>query len=148
MVGIRRITATLKPGLERPAQFKRQRDAVPVLLLAQGDADPAFGDAIFLDVAALDALEADAVAALEQRLVEIGAVGVGRAAIGGGVGAHARVLSRARADKATARKGLSSPAPPSRSGQRHAVRRSRCAAPLPAVARCGLASANPLRPRQ
>ena len=55
-------------------------------LLAERDANPAFRQAIFLDIVALLALEADADAALKQRLIEKRAARIGREAIGGRVG--------------------------------------------------------------
>src|SRR3546814_3420568 len=60
--------------------------AEPVLRLARGDADPALGDRIFLDVGALGALEADADAALQHFHVEMRRARIGRHAVGRCIG--------------------------------------------------------------
>ena len=62
-----RLAVIAPPGLDLAAQLHRHRHAVAVDRLAGGDADPAFGGAIFLDIVALAALEADADAALQRR---------------------------------------------------------------------------------
>ena len=64
--GIRRRTLII--GLYRAAQLDAQRVALAVDGLADHHPDPAFRDAIFLDIGLLDALEADADAAFEQPL--------------------------------------------------------------------------------
>src|SRR6218665_863084 len=74
------------PGLDLAAQLHRDGIAVAVDGLAGGDADPAFGGAIFLHVLALLALEADADAALQRRHVEIRAARIVGEAVGGRVG--------------------------------------------------------------
>ena len=62
--------------------------AVAVGGLAEGYADPAFADAVFLDIGFLGAVEADADAAFEQGLVEIRAGRVGAETVGEGVVGH------------------------------------------------------------
>ena len=57
-----------EPRLDLARQLQRQRLTVPVDLLAERDADPAFGSAIFLHVLALDTFEANANPAFEQCL--------------------------------------------------------------------------------
>src|SRR3546814_13228939 len=52
----------------RPGQLDRQRLAVTVAGLARRHANPAFGDAIFLDIVADAVLEADADAPLEHEI--------------------------------------------------------------------------------
>jgi hypothetical protein len=86
-------------GLDRAAELHRQRRAVAVQCLADGDAHPALADAVFLDVGLFDALEADADAALEQGAVVVGALGVVREAVGRGVG-HAGGLGAGRGREA------------------------------------------------
>src|ERR1700722_5374120 len=68
--------------LDRAVDLDGERVAVAVLGIAGGDAHPALADAIFLDVGFLDALEADADIARKHRLVVVGAVRIGRQAIG------------------------------------------------------------------
>src|ERR1700722_7430441 len=53
----RRCVAEIR--LARPAELDRQRHAVPVHRLADGNAHPALADAVFLNIGLLDALEAD-----------------------------------------------------------------------------------------
>src|SRR5687767_5413101 len=68
----RRVLAkVLVPGLDRAVELEGQRLAAAVHGLARLDADPAFGDAILLDVGPHDTLEADADAALEPVGVEV-----------------------------------------------------------------------------
>ena len=74
----------------------RDRVAVAVLRSRDGQADPAFGDAIFVDVGPLDALEADADPAGEQRLVVVRARRVVRQAVGRRVGDGGRGGGRDR----------------------------------------------------
>ena len=80
------IGGILDPRLDLAVQLQGQRAAMAVDLLAQRNANPAFGNAIFLDIAAFIALEADADPTREEVLVEIGAVRVGGQAIGNGIG--------------------------------------------------------------
>src|SRR3546814_19464097 len=49
--------AILEPCLDRARQLDRHRLAETILRLARGNADPAFGNRIFLDVGALLPLE-------------------------------------------------------------------------------------------
>jgi hypothetical protein len=63
-------------------QLDGQRIALAVDRLADGDADPALADAIFLDIGLLLTVELYADAARLQRLVVVRALGVGREAIG------------------------------------------------------------------
>src|ERR1700730_7130088 len=63
----RRIAAEIR--LHPAAQLDGQRHAAPVYRLADGDADPALADAVFLDRGLLDAVEADAHPPLEERRV-------------------------------------------------------------------------------
>src|SRR3954447_22336110 len=72
--------------LHLPVQLDRQRPAVAVHGLSGLHPDPAFRDAIFLDVAALAALEADADAAAEQLRLEIRAAGIHGQSVGKRVG--------------------------------------------------------------
>src|SRR5580700_1574853 len=62
-----------KIRLDRAAQLDGHGISVPVLGGRMCDPNPAFADAIFLDIGLLDALEADADAALEQLGIVIGA---------------------------------------------------------------------------
>src|SRR5690349_19219332 len=72
----------LEPRLDGAGELDGQRLALAVDLLAERDADPAFGDRIFLDVVPLDPLEADADAALEHLALEVRAVRIDREAVG------------------------------------------------------------------
>src|SRR5258707_8315689 len=63
----------LEIGLDRTAELDGQGIAVAVDCLAGGDPDPAFADAIFLDIGLLNALEADADVARQRLGIEIGA---------------------------------------------------------------------------
>src|ERR1700760_130574 len=67
-----------KIRLDRAVHFDRQRIAVTVLGIARGDADPAFADAIFLDIGFFDTLEADADVARQDALIVIGAARIDR----------------------------------------------------------------------
>ena len=67
--------------LHRPVHLDGQRVAVAVLGIAGGDADPAFADAVLLDIGLLDALEADADIARQDVRVVIGAVRIDRQAV-------------------------------------------------------------------
>src|SRR6201996_4057374 len=62
--------------------LQSQRVAVAVLGIAGGNADPAFADAIFLDIGLLDALEANADIAREDFLVVKRAARIGRQPVG------------------------------------------------------------------
>src|SRR5689334_22687173 len=68
--------------LDRTVDLDGQRIAVAVLGIAGGDADPAFADAVFLDIGLLDALEADADIARQDLGVVIGALRIDRQAVG------------------------------------------------------------------
>ena len=85
------LRRSLEPRLDRAVELDRQRITLAVGLLAELDADPAFGDAVFLDVTALVALEADADATLEQLGVEMRALRVDREPVGRGI-AHGKRL--------------------------------------------------------
>src|SRR5665647_1333453 len=76
----------LEIRLDRAGQLDGQRIAVAILGVAGGDADPAFADAIFLDIGLLDALEADADIAPQRFGVEIRAARIVAQAVGRGVG--------------------------------------------------------------
>src|ERR1700733_8417804 len=86
LAGERGEPLRLEIRLDRAGELDGQRIAVAVLGLAGRDADPAFADAIFLDVGLLDALEADADVALERLDVVIRAARIVRQAVGWGVG--------------------------------------------------------------
>src|SRR5687767_6981840 len=81
----------LEERLDLALQFDRHRLAVAVHAPPGGDPDPAFRDAILLDVGALFALEADSDPAAKQLAVEEGAARVERESVGGRVG-HAFVF--------------------------------------------------------
>src|SRR5436190_1465859 len=72
----------LQVGLDRAFELDGQRIALAVDRLADRDPDPAFADAILLDVGLFLAVELDADALLQQRLVVKRALGVGREAVG------------------------------------------------------------------
>src|SRR5687767_10991078 len=72
----------LEIGFDLAAELDGQRIALAVDRLADGDADPAFADAILLDVGLFLAVELYADAARQQRLVIIRALGIGRKAVG------------------------------------------------------------------
>jgi hypothetical protein len=74
-------------------QLDRHRIARPVPGDARGEADPAFADAVLINVGLLHPLEADADAALQRRCVVEGAVGISGQAIGRSVG-HAGLCGR------------------------------------------------------
>src|SRR3546814_11688551 len=76
----------LEIGFDRAGELDRHRLAVAVEAAAGGDADPAFGDAVFLDIGLLGTLEANADAALEAVRVEPRAARIAREAVGRGVG--------------------------------------------------------------
>src|SRR3546814_13180392 len=76
----------LEIGFDRAGELDRHRLAVAVEAAAGGDADPAFGDAIFLDIGLLGTLEANADAALAEVRVEPRAARIEREAVGRGVG--------------------------------------------------------------
>ncbi len=83
--------SVLKPGLDRAIELDRHRVAEAVARFAGGNADPSFGDAIFLDIGAHPVLEADADTAFQNLHVEMGAVGIDgkpiRRSVGSGRGA-------------------------------------------------------------
>src|ERR1700735_4411587 len=54
------VARTLEIRLNLAFELDRQRLAVAVDGFADGDADPAFGDGVFLDIVFLDTVEADA----------------------------------------------------------------------------------------
>jgi len=96
----RRIVAkVLIPGFDRAVQLDRQRLAMAVAALARLDADPAFGNAVFLDVVAHHALEPDADAALQLLRIEMGAARVDRQVIGRDVGAGSLFFAHASASR-------------------------------------------------
>src|SRR5579871_6282886 len=82
----RAFAEVLVPGLDRAAELERQRLALAVHGLAGLDADPAFGNAVFLDIVPDHALEADADAALQLVGIEMRAARVDRQMIGRDVG--------------------------------------------------------------
>lgn len=91
------FSGPLIPGLDRTAQLDRQRLAVAILGLARGDADPAFGNAIFLDIIAHPVLETDANAALQLLHVEMGAARIGGEAVWRCVAGIVRCVGHGRA---------------------------------------------------
>src|SRR5262245_7207569 len=82
-------------GLDLALESEGQRVATPVERLAHGYADPAFADAVFLDIGLLRPVEADAHATLEQGLVVVRAARVNREAVGKRVGHAAALIPRA-----------------------------------------------------
>src|ERR1700733_4804983 len=76
----RRLVAEIR--FDRAMDLDRQRIAVAIPGVAGGDADPAFADAIFLDIGLLDALEADADVARQDRFIIVRALRIGAQAIG------------------------------------------------------------------
>src|SRR5690606_32954967 len=76
----------LDVGLHRALQLDRQGLAAAVDAVADGQPDPAFGDAVFLDIGLVLALEADADSFRQQVGVVERAVGIDGQAVGKGVG--------------------------------------------------------------
>src|SRR5882672_551643 len=74
----------LQVRLDLALELDGERIALAVDGLADGDADPAFAEAIFLDVGLLLAVELDADALGKQRLVVVRALGVGGKPVGEG----------------------------------------------------------------
>ena len=68
--------------LDHTLELHGHRVAVAVAAAARGDLDPAFRDAIFLDVGLLDAVEVDAHSLLEEVAVEVRAARVERKPVG------------------------------------------------------------------
>src|SRR5690606_36541958 len=71
----------LDEGFDRALQLDGQGLAAPIDAVADGQAHPAFRDAVFLDVGLFLALEADAHAARQQVGVVEGAVRIDRKAV-------------------------------------------------------------------
>jgi hypothetical protein len=69
-------------GLDLALELESHRVAMAVAAAAGGDADPPFGNAIFLDVGLFGAVEPDADALLQQLLVEERAARVEREPVG------------------------------------------------------------------
>src|SRR4051812_26774695 len=98
LFGLRRAFAFRLPGVEQKGldlavELDRERAAMPVHRPPGLDADPAFGDAIFLDVVALAALEADADAPAQQLGVEPRAARIEGQAVGKRIG-HGKLSDR------------------------------------------------------
>src|SRR5882757_4100594 len=76
----------LQVGLDLALELDGERIALAIDGLADGDPDPALAHAVFLDVGLLLAVELDADALLQECLVVVWALGIGRKAIrqGGG----------------------------------------------------------------
>src|SRR5690606_19248386 len=66
----------LEERLDRPRQLDCQRIAVTIPSVANRHSDPAFADAVFINVVPLGAPEADANAPLKHGRIEIGALRV------------------------------------------------------------------------
>src|SRR5690606_15056148 len=91
----------LEIGLHLARILDRQLLALAVQRLAHGQAHPALGHAIFLDIGLFVAVEAHAHAALEHLSVVIGAVWIDREAVRRGV-THTIFVSDARPSVAAA----------------------------------------------
>src|SRR5205823_2198812 len=88
-----RLLFLLEIGLDLAGELDGERVALAIDGLADGDADPALAHAIFLDVGLLLAVELDADALLQQGLVIVRALGIGRETVGQGTIGHARVCT-------------------------------------------------------
>ena len=86
------VAEILEPGFDRAVELERQRLALAVHRLAGLDADPAFGNAVFLDIGAHPVLEPDADAALELVRIEMRAARIDRQAIGRGLAAVSSLM--------------------------------------------------------
>src|SRR5260221_5115317 len=89
----RRLLFLLQVGLDLAGELDGERIALSVDGLADRDADPALAHAIFLDVGLLLAVELDADALLQQGLVIVRALGIGRKAIRQSDVGHARLCT-------------------------------------------------------
>src|SRR5438094_4344344 len=83
----------LQIWLDLAGELDGERVALAVDRLADGDADPALAHAIFLDVGFFLAVELDADAAAQQRLVVVGALGIGRQTVGQGCLGHGLTIA-------------------------------------------------------